>query len=63
MISANDRVNGEFYVAPAYNQLIERGGKFGVYNIGNDHGIGMHGIGTPEDLELFINNPKVRDWI
>ncbi len=63
MISANDRVNGEFYVAPAYNQLIQKGCKFAVYNIGNDQGVGMHGIGTPEDLELFIHNPKVQDWL
>ena len=63
MISANDRVNGEFYVAPTYNQLIGRGFKIGVFNIGNDQGIGMHGIGTPEDLKLFIHNPKVRDWL
>jgi hypothetical protein len=62
-ISANDRVNGEFYVAPVYNQLIERGGKFGIFNIGDDQGTGMHGIGTPEDLELFIQNSKVQDWL
>ncbi len=63
MISANDRVNGEFYVAPAYNQLIEKGFKFTIYNIGNDQGVGMHGMGTPEDLELLTRNPKIRDCL
>lgn len=53
MIDQNLRVNGEFYVAPVYNQLIEEGGVVLYNNIGSV-GHGMHGLGTPEDLELFI---------
>lgn len=56
MIAQNIRVNNEFYVAPVYNQLISVGKKIGSYSIGSDTK-GMHGLGTPEDLELFINNP------
>ena len=56
MIQANDRVNGEFYVAPVYNSLIAEGAHIGISNIGNDLGCGMFGIGTPDDLNLFINN-------
>jgi len=52
MIKANDRVNNEFYVAPAYNRMISRGAKLGVYSIGAE-GHGMYGLGTPEDLQIF----------
>jgi dTDP-glucose pyrophosphorylase len=62
MIKKDLRVNGEFYVAPVYNEMIERGAKIGIANIGDDQGNGMFGIGTPEDLQLFINNPKVQTW-
>jgi dTDP-glucose pyrophosphorylase len=52
MIDRNLRVNNEFYVAPAYNQLIEDGAKIGVYDIGAE-GAGMYGLGVPEDLIAF----------
>ncbi|HJW92582.1 MAG TPA: glycosyltransferase family 2 protein [Thermoanaerobaculia bacterium] len=61
MIAKNLRVNGEFYVAPAYNQLIERGAKVGVFNIDN-LGTGMHGLGTPEDLDAFLANDASRTF-
>jgi dTDP-glucose pyrophosphorylase len=57
MISKNDRVNGEFYIAPSYNYMIHGGGKIGFYNIDKKGG-GMHGLGTPEDLEKFIKHPS-----
>ena len=62
MIQNNERVNGEFYVAPVYNSLIQEGAHIGISNIGNDSGTGMFGIGTPADLDLFINNPIVQAW-
>lgn len=52
MISADLRVNGEFYVAPTYNELIRHGGDIRCHSIGCV-GAGMHGIGTPHDLEAF----------
>lgn len=52
MIAADDRTNGEFYVAPAYNYLIEAGKKIGFSNIGSERD-GMYGLGVPEDLEYF----------
>jgi dTDP-glucose pyrophosphorylase len=55
MISKNLLVNGEFYVAPAYNELIGSGHKIGVYNVG-EVGDGMYGLGTPEDLDIFLKN-------
>jgi len=53
MIAANLRVNGEFYVAPAYNQLIAEGAQIRSYGI-EAEGVGMHGLGTPEDLQRFL---------
>lgn len=53
MIARDLRVNGEFYVAPAYNLLIERGARIVVQPTGKE-GAGMHGLGTPEDLDKFI---------
>lgn len=53
MISANDRVNNEFYVAPVYNYLIKSGHNIGIYNVGAEAD-GMYGLGTPDDLKLFL---------
>ena len=52
MIASNLRVNNEFYVAPTYNQLIQEGSRIVVKSTGRETA-GMHGIGTPEDMELF----------
>ena len=52
MFNANDRTNGEFYVAPAYNYMISSGHKIGYANIGSDRA-GMYGLGVPSDLEFF----------
>lgn len=59
MIAKDLCVNGEFYVAPAYNQLIEEGRRVGIYNIGSD-GAGMYGLGIPADLESFLALPLSR---
>ncbi|MFZ5830266.1 MAG: glycosyltransferase family 2 protein [Planctomycetota bacterium] len=52
MIRKNLRVNGEFYVAPAYNEMLAQGARLSLYNIGREYA-GMHGLGIPEDLEIF----------
>jgi dTDP-glucose pyrophosphorylase len=56
MIDRDERVNGEFYVAPVYNKLISNGQKIGVFNIGSE-GKGMYGLGIPSDLNYFLENP------
>jgi dTDP-glucose pyrophosphorylase len=56
MISKNLRINNEFYVAPAYNQLIEAKARIGICNVGREAD-GMYGLGTPADLELFLGQP------
>ena len=53
MIEKNIRTNNEFYVAPVFNEAIADGKKIRVKNIAR-----MWGIGTPEDLNYFLENNK-----
>lgn len=57
MIGKEFRVNGEFYVAPVYNELIANERKVVVFNIGEGH---MYGLGEPADLEHFRALPMSR---
>lgn len=56
MITANRRVNGEFYVAPVYNELIAEGARIAIHNVGREDA-GMYGLGIPADLDRFLANP------
>jgi NDP-sugar pyrophosphorylase family protein len=56
MIDQDLRVNGEFYVAPTYNQLISEGLHPAIFNIGRV-GAGMYGLGIPTDLAAFVADP------
>ena len=49
MVARNTRVNNEFYVAPVYNEAIRHGMKIGSFDVKS-----MHGLGTPEDLQRFL---------
>jgi HAD superfamily hydrolase (TIGR01509 family) len=49
MIENNKRVNNEFYVCPIFNEAIQGGSKIRIYEIEK-----MWGLGTPEDLEVFL---------
>jgi beta-phosphoglucomutase-like phosphatase (HAD superfamily)/dTDP-glucose pyrophosphorylase len=51
MIEKNLRTNNEFYVCPVYNQAIEDGKKIRIKDIAK-----MWGIGTPEDLNYFLEH-------
>ena len=53
MITKNIRTNNEFYIAPAYNEIIQNGGKVFHYPVAE-----MYGLGTPEDLQYFLQNSK-----
>jgi len=55
MIAKDIRVNNEFYVCPVYNEAIEDGKKIRIKEIGVDD---MWGLGTPEDLNYFLENYK-----
>jgi NDP-sugar pyrophosphorylase family protein len=52
MIDANDRTNDEFYLCPVYNHTIRLQNTV-ISGIMIDE---MYGVGTPEDLELWIKN-------
>jgi len=51
MIIENERVSGEFYTCPTYNYAIKDDAKIGIYNIDFTQ---MHGIGSPDDLNLYL---------
>jgi HAD superfamily hydrolase (TIGR01509 family) len=53
MIQKDIRVNGEFYVCPVFNEAIKDGLKFTTRDAER-----MWGIGTPEDLNFFVENYK-----
>jgi len=53
MIAKNIRTNGEFYTCPVFNEAVGDGKKVRVKNIEK-----MWGIGTPEDLNYFLDNHK-----
>jgi NDP-sugar pyrophosphorylase family protein len=56
MIARDERVNGEFYVAPAYNAMIAKGSRIATFDVGMA-GDGMYGLGVPGDLEAFEKLP------
>ena len=53
MIGKDIRVNNEFYVCPVFNEAIADCKKIKTFDIPK-----MWGIGTPEDLDVFLNNYK-----
>ena len=53
MIEKNIRINNEFYVCPIYNEAIDDGKKIKTFQIKK-----MWGLGTPEDLNNFLENNK-----
>lgn len=56
MINLNERVNGEFYVCPAYNKMITCfNRKVIAYSVQE-----MWGMGTPEDLESAVEHKLSR---
>jgi HAD superfamily hydrolase (TIGR01509 family) len=50
MINKNIRTNNEFYVCPVFNEAISDGKKIRTFEIKK-----MWGIGTPEDLNVYLN--------
>ena len=53
MIEKNIRTNNEFYVCPVFNEAIQDGKKVRIKEIEK-----MWGIGTPEDLNYFLEHHK-----
>lgn len=61
MKSEGDKVNNEYYVAPAFNYMIRDSLQVYTNNIGFE-GIDVHGLGTPEDLDKFMRNINQKDF-
>lgn len=57
MIAKDVRVNGEFYVCPVFNELVEAGLDVRVHEIERAR---MHGLGTPEDLVAYLAGSRPR---
>ena len=53
MIKKNIRVNNEFYVCPVYNEFLQKNKKIKIHKVDK-----MWGLGTPEDLNSFIQKMK-----
>jgi dTDP-glucose pyrophosphorylase len=54
MRDAGGSVNGEYYVAPAYNHLLDDGGTGVIVTNLGPVGNVMHGLGIPDDYESFL---------
>ena len=50
MINNNSRINNEFYICPVYNEAIKDKKKIIIKKVKK-----MQGIGTPEDLQKYLN--------
>jgi NDP-sugar pyrophosphorylase family protein len=56
MIEADHRApNGEFYIAPSYNYMVNKGLEVGIYHIPIEQ---HHAVGVPIDLERFLKYDK-----
>lgn len=54
MIENKTKFNNEYYIAPVYNEMIKDNKKIGIKYCKE-----MFGIGTPEDLEYFLNKNEL----
>jgi NDP-sugar pyrophosphorylase family protein len=53
LIANNNRINGEFYIAPIFNELISERLDVVNYDVPKEK---VHLIGTPKDLERYVND-------
>lgn len=60
MIAKNIRTNNEFYIAPAYNELIANDGNVSVYEVDVNK---KHMLGTPYELEIFLDKVENGDVV
>jgi hypothetical protein len=51
MIEKNTRVNNEFYVCPVFNEAVNDNKIIRTFQISE-----MWGLGTPEDLNFYLEN-------
>lgn len=60
MIAKNIRTNNEFYIAPAYNELIAEEKKLTIYELDVNN---KHMLGTPYELKIFLDKVENGDVI
>lgn len=60
MIAKNIRTNNEFYIAPAYNEMISDGKRLTVYEVDVNK---KHMLGTPYELKIFLDKVENGDVI
>jgi choline kinase len=53
MISASDRFNNEFYIAPSFNYLIKKNINVGIHHLPKE---AFWPVGIPEDLEKYLKH-------
>ena len=53
ILDSDKSIDGEFYVAPSYNKMIESGYNVGIYHIPNEQ---HNAVGTPDDLREYLRN-------
>jgi len=59
MIANQDRApNGEFYIGPTYNYMINNGQRVGIYHIPNCQ---HHAVGVPADLERYLEHENSKN--
>jgi NDP-sugar pyrophosphorylase family protein len=51
MMAADDRYNGEFYIAPSYNYMIGPESRVGIYHLATQQ---YRPVGVPADLETYV---------
>jgi dTDP-glucose pyrophosphorylase len=62
MIDKEIRTNNEFYLAPCYNELISAGKTVTHFNVGT-YGESVFGLGTDEDVKLFLERENSKHLI
>lgn len=58
LIEDEDRTNGEFYITPIFNKLIQAGRTVTYFKIENDK---KHMLGTPEEVDVFLEKLAERE--
>jgi len=58
LIEDEDRTNGEFYITPIFNKLIEEGRTVTYFKIENHN---KHMLGTPEEVDVFLQKLDERE--
>ncbi len=62
MVDLNDRTNNEYYVAPSYNYAIGANKSIKSILIGNVEDQ-VHGLGTPEDYNKFLQSDQFKNLV